>query len=77
VVRLLKVRITVSSDCDLCGLCVRYCPTDVFSIVGGKLEVRSERCIYCKGCEPLCPKKAIKVQLLDEGLRIEVHKALI
>jgi len=72
-----KIKIVVSDSCDLCGLCVKYCPTNVFNIIDNKLEVREERCIYCKGCEPLCPQKAIKVKMLDEGLRIEIHKSLI
>jgi len=72
----MKVRIEVARSCSLCGLCVKYCPTNVFSIKGGELEVSEDRCIYCRGCEVLCPEKALRVEMLDEGLEIEVHRAL-
>jgi NAD-dependent dihydropyrimidine dehydrogenase PreA subunit len=72
----IKVNVRVSDDCILCGDCVRYCPGDVFEIVSGKLVIREEGCIYCKGCEPLCPVRAIKVEAMDEGLRIISHSLL-
>ena len=72
-----KVKISVSKECNLCGLCVKYCPANVFEIVNGELVVHEDRCIYCKGCEPLCPQSALRVKLLDEGLSIEIHKSLL
>ncbi len=48
--------------CDLCGLCVEYCPAYVFSIREGRLMVREEDCIECYGCIPLCPRGAIEIE---------------
>jgi len=72
-----KVKINIGKECDLCGLCVKYCPLHVFEIVNNKLVVHEDRCIYCKGCEPLCPQGTLRVKLLDEGLSIEIHKSLL
>jgi NAD-dependent dihydropyrimidine dehydrogenase PreA subunit len=47
--------------CDLCGLCVEYCPTHVFYISGNKLVVDEEKCVECYACIPLCPRKALKI----------------
>ncbi|HEC96209.1 MAG TPA: 4Fe-4S dicluster domain-containing protein [Euryarchaeota archaeon] len=50
------------SKCDLCNLCVEYCPTHVFSISPEKSDVvEQEKCIECCACVPLCPKNAIEV----------------
>lgn len=72
-----RVVINIGPSCDLCGLCVDVCPTGVFKIEGGKLVVNEELCIYCKGCVALCPRKAISMSMLDEGLKIMCRKSLI
>ena len=72
----MKVKIRVSEECNLCGLCVKYCPTDVFEVGLSGLRIHDERCIYCRGCEVLCPKKAIELHPTDEGLVIEIRKSL-
>lgn len=64
----LKLTIRVSDDCNLCGLCEQYCPAGVFRVVDARLQVDESRCVYCKGCEILCPLKAIRVEALDEDL---------
>lgn len=51
--------------CDLCKLCVDYCPTHVFKIFNEKLVVDAEKCIECYACIPLCPRGAIGV--VDEA----------
>ncbi len=68
----MKVRVTVSEACDACGVCVETCPTDVFEVKGGEVVTHEERCIYCRGCEAICPKGAIKLSLDLRGLRHEV-----
>ncbi len=49
------------NKCDLCGLCVEYCPAYVFRIEDKKLVVESSQCKECYGCIPLCPKRAITI----------------
>lgn len=53
------------NKCDLCGLCVKYCPAYVFYIRGNKLYAREDECIECYGCIPLCPRKALRIEPSD------------
>lgn len=72
----MRVKVEVSNDCNLCGLCVETCPTNVFQIVNQKLTINEANCIYCRGCEAICPQKAIKLEALDEGLEITITQTL-
>ncbi len=59
----------VAVDFDLCigdGACIEVCPVNVFDWQGaGKdrkaIPRREGDCIYCFGCEAVCPKSAIRV----------------
>ncbi len=51
-----------SSACDLCGLCLRSCPTGNIRREGGKI-VFGDRCIICMRCIYLCPRGAISPRL--------------
>ena len=59
----------VAVDFDLCvgdGACIEVCPVNVFDWqnegVDRKPLPRRERdCVYCFGCETVCPKFAIRV----------------
>ncbi len=59
----------VAVDFDSCigdGACIEVCPVDVFDWHGADVDrkaiPRRERdCIYCLGCEAVCPKSAIRV----------------
>ncbi|MCD6488362.1 MAG: 4Fe-4S binding protein [Desulfurococcales archaeon] len=56
------VKIIIDQErCDLCRLCIDYCPAYVFSIDDNKIVVEEKNCIECYGCIPLCPKKAIDI----------------
>ena len=60
---------TVAVDFDLCvgdGACIEVCPVNVFEWQGEgqerkALPSRERDCIYCFGCEAVCPKFAIRV----------------
>lgn len=54
-----------SAKCDLCGLCVEYCPGLVFSVSNGKIVADIDKCVECYACIPLCPKRAIEVLAVD------------
>jgi len=42
--------------CTVCGDCVKACPTDVFAIEEGKLQIVDiNACILCGECEKACP----------------------
>ena len=59
----------VAVDFDLCvgdGACIEVCPVNVFDWQGSgadrkALPTRERDCIYCFGCEAVCPKFAIRV----------------
>jgi MinD superfamily P-loop ATPase len=70
----LKVEITVNDRCNLCGICVKLCVTHVYEVVNSRLSIYKEHCIGCKACEVLCPQKAIKITISDEGLEIVKYK---
>ena len=73
----MKVRVSIDKGrCTKCLECVKYCPTSVFTVKDNDIVVKEELCIYCKGCEVLCPTKAIRLECLDEGLEIIKVKAL-
>lgn len=63
----------VAVDFDLCvgdGACIDVCPVNVFEWYEQKnsekkaAPVRERDCIYCMGCEAVCPKFAIRVNPL-------------
>jgi NAD-dependent dihydropyrimidine dehydrogenase PreA subunit len=59
----------VAVDFDLCigdGACIEVCPVNVFDWYGvgadkKAIPARERDCIYCFGCEAVCPKFAIRV----------------
>ncbi|RLG81255.1 MAG: ferredoxin [Thermoprotei archaeon] len=53
------------NKCDVCGLCITYCPTRVFYKVGDLVFADSNNCIECYGCIPLCPHGAISISSKD------------
>ncbi|OYT40311.1 MAG: tungsten formylmethanofuran dehydrogenase [Desulfurococcales archaeon ex4484_58] len=56
------VKIIINRElCDLCELCVKYCPTHVFYRIDDKIYSEDSKCIECYACIPLCPRKAIEI----------------
>jgi 2-oxoglutarate ferredoxin oxidoreductase subunit delta len=51
--------------CKCCGLCVAFCPKDVFEMKPRTITraVRPEACIGCGQCEMKCPDMAITVEV--------------
>ena len=51
-------------DCDGCGVCVEFCPTDVLRIDENTLKPVAryiENCMTCYNCEFACPSKCISI----------------
>ncbi|MEM1644665.1 MAG: 4Fe-4S binding protein [Ignisphaera sp.] len=57
-----KVRID-KSKCNLCNLCLKFCPTQVFRYENRNIKVIDELCIACYGCVKLCPTRAISLEI--------------
>ena len=57
--------------CKGCGLCVAFCPEQVFETNGdGKAVVaHPEKCVACMWCYHHCPDFAINVRRLSEDER--------
>lgn len=72
----MKVTIRISSRCNLCGLCVEACPTDVFKIYESHVVVDEDNCIYCRGCEIICPEKAISLKPLSLDKIAKAYKTM-
>ena len=71
-----------NKDCILCGLCIRVCEekmgVSAISFVSRGLDedvstpfhISSETCIGCGACARICPTGAIKVEAIEDMLRI-------
>ncbi len=65
----------VAVDFDLCvgdGACIEVCPVNVFDWYGSGADTkalpgRERDCIYCFGCEAVCPKFAIRISAPQES----------
>ncbi len=48
--------------CEACGQCLDICPVDVFELREGvAAPAKPENCLYCRGCEGICPTSAITI----------------
>ena len=72
--------------CDLCGACIKACPTEAFKIEGKKFIYLIERCFGCGACPSYChvsalnlvntkpaPKQTLKEMILLGVKSIEFH----
>ncbi|GHU13575.1 iron-sulfur protein [Betaproteobacteria bacterium] len=50
----------VGSKCNLCGICIKVCPTKNIIINGSKPEWKNNQCQLCTACLHMCPKEAIE-----------------
>ncbi|MBW1722528.1 MAG: ferredoxin family protein [Deltaproteobacteria bacterium] len=60
-----KVRIEINREwCKGCGICVAFCPQDVFGLDEEEKAValRPEECNGCGMCERRCPDIAIELK---------------
>jgi ferredoxin len=50
------------NKCAGCGMCLLVCPHEVFSPVGGRVEIKDrDRCMECGACARNCPAGAVTV----------------
>ena len=50
--------------CKACGICIEFCPRDVFEAdeEGKPVVVDGEACIACEQCEIRCPDFAVRLK---------------
>jgi nitroreductase/NAD-dependent dihydropyrimidine dehydrogenase PreA subunit len=51
--------------CNGCGRCIRVCPSQTLSLVGGKAVVTGDSSLNCGHCQAVCPEGAVRVGSLD------------
>lgn len=56
-----KVRVN-QGLCKGCGICVEFCPEDVFRMNEVAIPQYPERCVGCGLCEIRCPDYAVEVE---------------
>ncbi len=74
-------RLVWNSDlCNLCGQCVRVCPTGALELKNGKWTRDESSCFQCNRCARVCPTGALRdtmeVREFQQGLA-EAAKAVI
>ncbi len=52
--------IIATSECDTCGLCLKYCPHGALAIRGGSVAANPDRCTGCGLCVEVCPRSALR-----------------
>lgn len=50
----------LTSECTGCGLCMKHCPPDAITIIGGKARIESIGCTGCGLCVSVCPVGALR-----------------
>lgn len=55
--------------CNLCGTCTDRCEFNALSIKDGQLWFNPCRCRRCDGCESLCPRGAMELEMRTINIR--------
>lgn len=49
----------VTSKCNNCLRCLKWCPSDALIETGSKVEIDPDRCTMCGECVAFCPREAV------------------
>jgi 2-oxoglutarate ferredoxin oxidoreductase subunit delta len=64
--------VLASRWCKVCGICIEFCPRQVFEpdpLTGLVRVERPEACSGCRLCELLCPDYVISVEEQEDAVR--------
>jgi ech hydrogenase subunit F len=66
------------TQCILCGICARKCPTNAIAVDRANKEWKIDRlqCVICAGCVVACPKKCLFLKPERTESRTMADKAL-
>lgn len=56
-----RKRLFVTSFCEGCGTCVKFCPNQALSLQNGRAVVDYNLCLTCGYCVPHCPIIALRI----------------
>ena len=56
--------LTATDSCNLCGKCIRECPTGNISITSETI-IFGSKCTFCMRCIYICPEKAISNKFMN------------
>ncbi|MBA1335296.1 MAG: 2-ketoglutarate ferredoxin oxidoreductase subunit delta [Firmicutes bacterium] len=65
-------RVIVNTDwCKRCGICVEFCPVEVFTqeVDGTPVPEHLEKCTGCRMCVLRCPDFAVEVEVDKDGTK--------
>jgi len=62
-----EVAFLISGRCNLCGICIDYCPTKAIKKGEKEVVIDSISCVGCGICVPLCPREAIDLKHCTES----------
>lgn len=54
--------VDIGPTCTLCETCFKLCPSNVFTLQDGQLEINSEKCIGCMLCVDICMDAGITIK---------------
>lgn len=63
--KMMGKKMFASSQCTLCGKCVRLCPKDNITIHDGTIKFGS-KCMWCMRCFTICPADAVNQRYLPQ-----------
>jgi ferredoxin len=52
--------LVATSECDMCGLCLSYCPHGALEMAGDALTWAAANCTGCDLCVEVCPRSALR-----------------
>ncbi len=54
--------VDIQPSCNLCETCFKLCPSNVFTLKDGQLEINSEKCNGCMLCINVCMEEGVTIK---------------